>query len=146
MRKLVKNIYPATQPTFEKNRKCLHCGEPISDQEHATREYCEKFYDESGKVHDCKTTYHRINDKPERLNHSNLINHHKSLGNRISGMILKKGYTVTTDDLNAYDVILSDSIRFDLKNDGTLISYFLEHTIISNPVINQHTIKEHEQS
>ncbi len=144
--KSAKNRRLPSKLTFEKNRKCLHCGEPIADHEHATREFCEKFYDECGKVHDCKTDYHRINDKPERLNHSNLINHHKSITNRISGMVLKKGYTVSTDDLDAYDISLADSLRFEMECDGTLISYFLEHLIISNPITNQHIIKEHEQS
>lgn len=132
------------QLTFDNNRHCLYCEKPIADQEHAAREFCKKFYDDLGKVHDCKTAYHRTNDKPEREIHSNIIRDHKFFAKQITEMIIKKGYEVTTDDLNAYDIVLSDSIRLEIKKDGTAISHFLQYMITSNPITNKHKIIKHE--
>lgn len=125
-------------------RKCLNCGTPIPDDEHAARLFCDKYYDENGKVNDCKTTWHRINDKLQREIHSNLIRDHKYFSMRIMEMTMKKGYEVTTDDLNAYDIILSNSLKQDIKKDGIAISYFLQYSITSNPVTKTHKIIRHE--
>jgi ribosomal protein S27AE len=131
--------------TYEDKRACPNCGKPIADQEHATRKYCEKYYDQSGKVHDCKTDYNRTIDKPEREIHSTLIRDQKFFAKQISDMVSKKGYEVTTDDLTAYDISLPESLKLEIKSNGTAISHFLQYIITSYPVTNTHKITCHEQ-
>ena len=131
--------------TFKDGRKGPYCGEPIADQESAKRIYCEKTYNELGKVRDCKTNYHRKNDKPERDIHRSLINEHKSIDDRIEEMIQKKGFEVNTQDLDAYDIDLSGSITYILKPTGHLESFYLFYKITSNPINNSHKIEKHEE-
>lgn len=131
--------------TYANERKCLSCGKAIADQEHAIRKYCEKYYDQSGKVHDCKTDHHRTIDKPERESHGAIIRDQKFFTKQISDMVSRKGYTVTTDDLNAYDISLSESLKHEIKNNGIAISHFLQYIITSSPITYTHKITRHEQ-
>ncbi len=133
------------QLTYNKKRECLQCGKPIADQKHATRIYCEKYYDQSGKVHDCKTDYNRALDEPERKIHSDLIRDQKFFAKQITAMIAKKGHEVTTDDLNAYDISLPESLKLEIKSNGIAISHFLQYTVTSYPTTNTHKITHHEQ-
>ena len=84
-------------------------------------------------------------NKAERKIQSTLIRDHKYFAKQITTMISKKGYQVTTDDLDAYDVALSESIKLEIKKDGTAVSHFLQYTITSNPITNKHQITTHEQ-
>ena len=144
MKKLLTVTNKEVELTFEQHRECLECEKPIADQEHAIRKFCEKYYDESGQVHDCKTHYHTNKNKPEREIHSNIIRDQKFFAKQISEMILKKGEEVTTEDLNAYDITLTESIKFEIKKNGTATSVFLNYTITSNPNTNHHIISTNE--
>lgn len=130
---------------YADGRKCLSCGKPIADHEHATRKHCKVYYDQWGKVHDCKTNRHRIMDKPEREVHGTIIRDQKFFAKQITQMVAKKGYEVTTNDLNAYDISLPDSIKLEIKNNGIAISHFIQYTITSYPTTNTHKIIRHEQ-
>jgi len=46
------------QLTYEKQRACLYCNEPIADQEHASRLYCERTEEIDGSVKSCKDDHH----------------------------------------------------------------------------------------
>ena len=131
--------------TYNDERKCLQCGKPIADHEHAARKFCDKYSAESGKVYDCKTTYHRINDKLDREIHGGIIRDQKFFSNQITDMIAKKGFEVTTDDLNAYDIQLAESLKLEIKSNGMATSHFLQYIITSNPITNKHKITRHEQ-
>lgn len=131
--------------TYNNNRECLNCGNPLADQEHATRTFCKHYYDEFGKPHDCKSDYHSKKNKPAREIHSNIIRDHRFYSKQILEMIKKKGSEVITGDLNAYDIILTDAINIELKKDGRAICRFLDYTITSNPNTNHHTITSNEQ-
>ena len=129
--------------TFNLNRACRQCGQPIADQEHATREFCDKYYDETGKVYDCKTDFHRENDKPERDAHRSLINYHKEIANRINQLLVNKGEIVKTGDLDAFNIELSKSLEYSIKENGEMTSIFIGYNIISNPLTNNHKIIQH---
>lgn len=66
----------------------LSCGEHIDETDHALRQFCEKWYDDSGKVHDCKTAFHRAADKPDREKHAILINNLKGITYRLDQLVL----------------------------------------------------------
>lgn len=126
--------------TYFQNRICRFCAAPIPDQEHNTREFCKVSYDKDSKVKDCKTSFHRERDKPERDIYANLIARHKAISSRIDFLIMKKGYMVTTEDLDTYEIFLSEAINYTMLRKGELISEFLKHTIRSNPISNIHKI------
>ena len=132
-------------PSYENGRRCLYCSKPIADQEHAARVFCEKYYDEMGKVHDCKTIYHRKHEKPDKLIQNSIGNSHRVISNKISSMICNRGLTVSTEDLNAYGIELTKAISFEIMSDGTLTTIFLGYRIVSNPKTNQHLISIYEQ-
>ena len=126
--------------TYHQNRACRNCGAPFPDQEHATREFCPATYDKDGTVRDCKTAFHRKEDKPDRDAYAGLIANHKAVTTRIDFLVKKKGYSVSTEDLDTYEISLTECIDYTISNDGTLTSCFLKHTIISNPISNLHKI------
>jgi hypothetical protein len=143
-----KKIYTEGNSKFNYhlNRTCKNCGAPISDHEHTTREFCPIIHNDNGKVRDCKTAYHRQNDKADRERYAQLIANHKAITSRIEFLISKKGYEVATDDLNVYEITLDDSVRYSINPDnGTITSVFLKHTIVSNPITNIHKITYHDK-
>jgi hypothetical protein len=130
--------------TFEQGRKCRMCGAPIADQEHAAREFCKITHDENGKVKDCKTTFHRLADADEREKYRQIINTQKFIKEQLDLLINKKGNEVITEDLDAYDIELSNPINYEMSSAGVLTSYFLKHKIISNPITQKHKIEPHD--
>ena len=140
-----KFLSDGDQFTYLKNRVCRQCGEPIADQDDIKKEFCEKTYDKFGKVRDCKTTWHRENDKPDRALHSRIINNQKAISTRLEFLFKKKGELVSTEDLDTYEVNLSESLNFKIEKNGTLTSQFLNHTIVSNPFTEIHKIQNHEK-
>ncbi len=126
--------------TFNDGRACENCSKPIADQEHATRKFCEKTIDIYGNIVDCKSDYHREKEAPDKAIHIEIINNHKAITKRINELLSKKSPIVTTQDLDAYDIDLRQSLEFILKSNGELTSIFLEHTIITNPISKTHKI------
>lgn len=141
----MKNILKTkAKPTFKLGRKCRNCKKPIPDNEHAAREFCEVTRDANGNVKDCKTQYHRMLDSDEREKLRNFNANQRFIADQLETLISKKGNEVSTDDLDAYDIILNDAMQFKIAENGTLTSTFLNHTIISNPINNKHKILTNE--
>ena len=130
--------------TYDNDRACEFCGRKIPDQAHATRRFCVKTKDALGNVRDCKTDYHREKEAPDKLVQTELINFHKGISNRIRDMVERKGLEVSTLDLDAYDIPLNNSIEYQIKPNGELISTFLEYTIHTFPITGIHKIISHE--
>ena len=132
--------------TFNENRVCIHSGNHLPDQLSKKRVYCEVERDQNGNIiKDCKGAFNRQKNKPEVEMHREIINEQKTVDERIEAMISKKGETVTTADLNAYDIRLDNSLKFKISDYGLVESYFLKFLIISNPVIKTHKIIRHGQ-
>jgi hypothetical protein len=55
-------------------------------------------------------------------------------------MVAIKGYTVSTDDLNAYDLFLEAAIRNEIHADCSMTSYFRGFKILTNPFKETHLI------
>ncbi len=140
-----KFLKDGDQFTYLKNRVCRQCGEPIADQDKITKEFCEKTYDKFGKPKDCKTAWHRENDKPNRTVHSRIINNLNAISSRLDFLIKRKGEQVSTEDLDIYEINLSECLNYHIEKNGTLTSEFLNHTIVSNPFTEIHKIQYHEK-
>lgn len=126
------------------NRACEQCKSPIPDKAHIAQKFCLKSYDENGRVRDCKTTFHRLNDKPEREIQAEYIIKNKAVKSRIEYLLQKHGYQVTTEMLDTYEIELMECLRFNIESSGILTTYFLNYQIVSNPFNNIHKISFHD--
>jgi hypothetical protein len=125
-------------------RACKYCSAPIHDKAHGASEFCPKTWDENGKVRDCKTAYHRENDKPEREIHAEYNGRNKAIKSRIEFLVKKHGDQVPTELLDTYDIDLTECMRYQIDPSGILTSYFLSYIIVSNPFNNIHKISFHD--
>ena len=132
------------QFSYHLKRACKFCGAPVPDHAHAATEFCPKTYDENGKVRDCKTAYHRENDKPEREIQAEFNARNKAIKSRIEFLLKKHGDLVTTDMLDTYEIELGDCVGYKLEPSGVLRTYFLNYQIVSNPFNNIHKISFHD--
>jgi hypothetical protein len=125
-------------------RACKYCSAPIHDKAHGASEFCPKTWDENGKVRDCKTAYHRENDKPEREIQAEYNGRNKAIKSRIEFLVKKHGDQVPTELLDTYDIDLTECMRYQIDPSGILTSYFLSYIIISNTFNNIHKISFHD--
>jgi hypothetical protein len=125
-------------------RACKYCSAPIHDKAHGASEFCPKTWDENGKVRDCKTAYHRENDKPEREIQAEYNGRNKAIKSRIEFLVKKHGDQVPTELLDTYDIDLTECMRYQIDPSGILTSYFLSYIIVSNPFNNIHKISFHD--
>jgi hypothetical protein len=125
-------------------RACKFCSAPIHDKAHGASEFCPKTWDENGKVRDCKTAYHRENDKPEREIQAEYNGRNKAIKSRIEFLVKKHGDQVPTELLDTYEIDLTECMRFQIDPSGILTSYFLSYIIVSNPFNNIHKISFHD--
>lgn len=125
-------------------RACKFCRAPIPDNAHGASEFCPKTWDENGKVRDCKTAYHRENDKPEREIQAEYSGRNKAIKSRIEFLVKKNGDQVTTEMLDTYEIELMECLRFNIESSGILTTYFLNYQIVSNPFNNIHKISFHD--
>lgn len=134
------NLYSnILNPTYLKKRVCEYCGTPIPDQVHGTRSHCPRQVDQNGKIIDCKSKKWTEENKPEKELHRSIISEITGYSERIELMTNRKGFTVNTDDLIAYDIDLTKALTLIIKDDGTIYTEFLNYKIISKPN-NTHTI------
>jgi hypothetical protein len=125
-------------------RACKFCSAPIHDKAHGASEFCPKTWDENGKVRDCKTAYHRENDKPEREIQAEYSGRNKAIKSRIEFLVKKHGDQVTTEMLDTYEIELMECLRFNIESSGILTTHFLNYQIVSNPFNNIHKISFHD--
>ena len=125
-------------------RACKFCSAPIHDKAHGASEFCPKTWDENGKVRDCKTAYHRENDKPEREIQAEYNGRNKAIKSRIEFLVKKHGDQVTTEMLDTYEIELMECLRFNIESSGILTTHFLNYQIVSNPFNNIHKISFHD--
>jgi hypothetical protein len=125
-------------------RACKFCRAPIPDNAHGASEFCPKTWDENGKVRDCKTAYHRENDKPEREIQAEYNGRNKAIKSRIEFLVKKHGDQVTTEMLDTYEIELMECLRFNIESSGILTTHFLNYQIVSNPFNNIHKISFHD--
>ena len=145
---MAKKIFTApdneSRFTYNLGRECRQCHAPIADNDHATREFCPTTTDQFGNIRDCKTSYHRKNDKPLRDLIGKYIAKQKHISTRIDFLSDKYGMEVSTEQLDTYDINLHECIEYYISKEGILTSVFLRHTIISNSITDLHKIQYHD--
>ena len=129
--------------TFILGRACQYCGEPIEDQARATKIHCTRWKDENGQIHDCKRKKHQLKHQPEEDLLLDFSAKQRTTKQQIEKMIAAHGVIVTTEILNAYNIILSENLRFSYQS-GLATAEFLGYHIVSNPKLNNHKIEKHD--
>lgn len=125
--------------TYHLGRVCQNCGEPIADQDRATKTHCSRWRDEYGVIHDCKRQKHTLKTQlydDILLDFSALQRETKR---QIERVLADHGNEVSTEVLNAYNVKLVENLSYGYHS-GLLYSQFLGFRIISNPKLNTHKI------
>ncbi|MFC4233595.1 hypothetical protein ACFOW1_16990, partial [Parasediminibacterium paludis] len=112
----------------------------IADGEHASRIFCQTTKNTDGTVRDCKTDFHTRKNSPIKKADRATINAWKEMYRRAIKMVDLKGNTVSTDDLNAYDIFLETAIRNEIHTDCSMTSYFRGFSILTNPFKETHFI------
>jgi hypothetical protein len=115
--------------TYNEGRKCKHCGVPIADQVHATREYCPRKVLSDGSIKNCKDDFNSALHKKEVAVYRNLIRHQKLMHKKIQTLFKTKGEKVSTEDINRYGINLSKPIQFELLKNKLFLFYFNEYAI-----------------
>lgn len=129
--------------TYHLGRACLNCGEPIEDQARSTRTHCPRWIDQTGKVHDCRRKKHQLKHQPQEDLLLDFSARQREISKQIEKVLAAHGDIVSTEVLNAYNITLSENLRFSYhSNLGT--SEFLGYKIITNPKSKTHQIVKYE--
>jgi len=128
--------YQAELPRF-----CEHCGRPLPPGEHGLRKFCEKWYDQLGQVHDCKSDFHTEKNKPQKDEFKLYRTTIYGDSDIITTIVSKFGNVVTTAQLDAHDLELCRSLRYGITDDGKIISHFHGYIITSNTSTGKHKIE-----
>ena len=132
------------QFVYHSDKTCRHCGAILPENSTARREFCQVTYDQNGKIRDCKSAYHRKNDKPDRDLFAIITANNKALFSRIEYLIEIIGTEVTTKHLDTYQINLIECIDAE-KINGLQYWYFLKHIIITNQKTQIHKIERHDK-
>ncbi|SRR5258706_8724942 len=109
--------------TYELNRKCKNCGEPIADQAHAARKFCPRIVLEDGSIQSCKDDYNSRVNKPLNLPYTYFAKCHKRYYDGIKEMLDNEGDNVTLEIINRYGINLYRPFEFKIKQ-GRFIFYY----------------------
>lgn len=134
-----ENIKARPTKTYKLGRVCQHCGEPIEDQARATKTHCSRWKDKTGKVHDCKRKKHQLKHQPKEDILLDFSAKQRETSRQIERVIAAHGDIVSTEVLNAYDITLSENLKYSYDS-GLAIAEFLGYKIITNPKLNNHKI------
>jgi hypothetical protein len=115
--------------TYILKRKCLHCGTPIADQVHALTKFCPREVMGDGSIKSCKDDYHVPLKKIRNRQYKNIAAYHKEAHKRIDKLLLEKGETVNTEQLNQYGIKLHRPIQFSVDSAQKGTYSFVEFAI-----------------
>jgi hypothetical protein len=113
------------QHTYLLNRRCKYCQEPISDQEHGAREFCETTYLEDGTRLDCKDRYNAPAWHAEFAPFKALGMFHRDTLREIKTLLTEVGEVVSVKDLNAKGIQLHRALKREQDNQGLYTFYFM---------------------
>lgn len=125
--------------TYYLNRICRNCGDPIPDQEHATREFCREVMLPNGKMLDCKDVYWANKRKEEPDPFVLLVRYQKSISAILQMIWETNRDSITADELTELDIPLSRCLDRKVNDDGSLSHYYIGFEIIAYP--NAKTLK-----
>jgi hypothetical protein len=116
--------------TYLKNRKCLYCSEPISDQEHGLRKFCLRIKLEDGSVLCCKDDYNAAKRKKKIAPYKLFSSHQRAMHQNIRSLKIRCGDYVSIEQINRYGIIINRPAEIGWTESGRPIYYFIEFALI----------------
>ena len=111
--------------TFDKKRICRHCGSPITDQAHALTDFCPRVELADHTIKSCKDDFHSSRNKEKNAPFLNIFHIQRNMHAQIQKLYLNKGDTVTTKQLDEYEIRLDMPVKF-CNSDNKLIFYYID--------------------
>lgn len=111
--------------TYNKGRKCKHCNEPISDQAHKKREFCETEVGEDGTIKSCHDDYHSERRAEKEAGYRSEAAYQKGVHLALHSLYQVIGSNeVTLERLNSLGIDLERPLRKQAKEDGLYNFFF----------------------
>jgi len=111
MKRKTINTTNGPAKTFALGRVCQHCGEPIADQERASKTHCTRYRDEFGVIHDCKRRKHQLKTQLQEDVLLDFSAKQRETKRQIEKVIAAHGDLVSTEVLIAYNINPGESIK-----------------------------------
>lgn len=141
MKKKTLDLCSRPAKTFKLGRACQFCGEPIADQERASKTHCTRYKDQYGNVHDCKRKKHQLKTQLQEDILLDFCAKQRETKRQIEKVIAAHGDEVTTEVLVAYNINPADGLS-NYYHSGLLYAELLGYKIISNPRLKTHKIEK----
>ena len=131
--------------TYQNNRKCKYakCQAPIADQEHATREYCEREVLPDGTVKNCKDDYWSEMKKDAKSIYKEMELFHKLMSDRLAHLYNLNLPEITIEILESTGIELSKSL-FHFTEGPIADFFFINYKVSYDLSIKQLKITTHE--
>ena len=130
--------------TYVLGRECRNCLEPIADQTHALRIFCERVKLDDGSVLSCKDDYNSALRKIEKAPYKVFSTHQELMHNNLCNLLHKHGEIVSGELLNRFGIILNRPAEIEWDKDGVQTFYFIEYAVVQiNQNQNQYKIIKH---
>lgn len=124
--------------TYNLGRECKNCSEPIADQAHALRTFCERVKLDDGSVLSCKDDFNSALRKIEKAPFKVFAIHQENMHDRLQSLFKRHGEIVSLELLNRWGIILNRPAEIGWDKDGVQTFYFIEYAVVR---INQNQYK-----
>jgi hypothetical protein len=116
--------------TYDLGRECRNCLEPIADQTHALRTFCERVKLDDGSILSCKDDYNSALRKVEKAPFKVFATHQENMRDRLRSLFNRHGEIVSVELLNRWGIMLNRPAEIEWTNDGSQIFYFIEFAVV----------------
>ena len=136
------NYLPSVQYSYTQKRKCLHCSNPIADQEHASTKFCPRKEMSDNTIQSCKDDYNSKRRRDKNRPYKRIADYHKAAHERLKNLWSVSKDVITMEQLILYDINLRQPVSFDVDENKVSTYYFVEFAITQS-INNQLKIFKH---
>lgn len=100
-----------TSNTFHDGRHCKHCGRPIPDQSHDSRDFCPREVLPDGSIKSCKDDYHSDERQKSEPPYRAATAFQKKMTGAIEALLMEKGPLVSVEEVNRRGIKLASAVE-----------------------------------
>ena len=123
-------------PTYNLNRKCLNCRDPIADQTHALRKFCCREQLDDGTILCCKDDYNSAKRKEDKKPFKYFSMHQETMYKQLKLLYEKHGENVTHNHLTQFHIIVNRPAEFIITENKIYTYYFVGYALKTEDHIN----------
>ena len=128
-------------PTYNLNRKCLKCRDPISDQTHALRKFCKREKLDDGTILFCKDDYNASKSKVDKKPFKYFSMHQEKMHMRLKLLYEKHGENVTIQLLDDFQITITMPAEIKVEENNVYTYYFVGYALYTKDKINFKILK-----